>query len=147
VLKGVAAALAAGGLVWGGLAFASTINATPSCSWPLHARGDGSSAQVGLVRCYIQALANRSAAGLRAVAQDVPAPHITATLFLYSPDARAGVPVATFAANPSDTTDASVAIRFANGVIEYAGILNMDAMGGPSTWRMIIGQPGEPRGQ
>jgi hypothetical protein len=37
------------------------------------------------------------------------------------------------------TSYAQVKITYADGAVESTGILNMIAMGGPSTWRMTIG--------
>jgi hypothetical protein len=66
-------------------------------------------------------------------------PHITGADFRYTPDARAGVASATFTPSPVDTTFVILTIKFADGVVDQAGILNMIAMGGPSTWRIAVG--------
>lgn len=124
-----------------------SVYGTPSCSWPLQVRGAATSAEAGLVRCYVRALANRDRAEMAAVARTIPSADITTGLFLYKPHARAGVATATFAPNPNDSTYVDVTIRFADGTVERAGMLNMIAMGGHSQWRMDIGEPGEPAGE
>jgi hypothetical protein len=146
VACGILAAVATAAGVWTIVDWAS-VYGTPSCSWPLRVRGTATSTQVGLARCYLRALANRDHAEMAAVASNIPPAHITSGLFLYAPDARAGVATATFTPNPSDSTYAYVTIRFADGTVEDAGMLNMIAMGGHSQWRMDIGQQGEPAGQ
>jgi hypothetical protein len=132
---------AAAGLAWAGHAAWEAIQTwgTPTCSWPLQVRGTASPAQVGLVRCYLRALASRDTAGLMAVAADIPPVRITSADLTYSADARAGLATAAFTPNPEDTTSAFVIITYADGVRENAGMTNMVAMGGPSGWRMNIG--------
>jgi hypothetical protein len=150
VVKAACAVLATGAAtagVWATVAWAQSVYGTPSCSWPLRARGTATSTQVGLARCYLRALADRDRAEMAAVASNIPPAHITSGLFLYTPDVRAGVATATFTPSPVDSTYMSVTIRFADGTVEDAGMLNMIAMGGHSQWRMDIGQPGEPAGQ
>src|SRR5215472_3464535 len=51
----------------GGVAWNALTTSTPSCWWPLHS-GNLTTAQAGLIRCYLRALAHHDAAGLRAVA-------------------------------------------------------------------------------
>jgi hypothetical protein len=114
---------------------------TPSCSWPVQVQGVSTGQQVGLVRCYLQALATRDATMLTTVAANIPPVRITKADLAYSADARAGLATATFAPNPFDTTDVLLTIVYANGVRESTGIMNMIAMGGPSGWRMTIGTP------
>jgi hypothetical protein len=84
---------------------------------------------------------------MKAVAANIPPARITSGLFLYSPDARAGVASVTIHPSPVDTTFALVTIKYADGTEERTGMLNMIAMGGPSTWRMAVGEPGELPGQ
>jgi hypothetical protein len=84
---------------------------------------------------------------MAAVARNIPRAHISSGLFRYSPDARAGVASVSLKPSPVDSTYVLVTIRYADGVTEGAGMLNMIAMGGPSTWRVDVGQPGEPPGQ
>jgi hypothetical protein len=82
-----------------------------------------------------------------AVAQNIPPAHINSGLFMYSPDARSGVASVDLKPSPVDTTFVVVTIRFADGVTEGTGMMNMIAMGGSSIWRMAIGQPGGLPGQ
>jgi hypothetical protein len=113
---------------------------TPTCSWPLQVRGTVSPAQAGLVRCYLRALASRDAAGLKAVADYIPPIRITTADLAHSADASAGLATATFTQNPNDTSSAFVDISYADGAREDGlGLINMNAMGGPSGWRMAIG--------
>jgi hypothetical protein len=94
---GVVVLAAAGFVAWS----KPTVNGmpayTPSCSWPLRVRGHVTSAQAGLIRCYLRALAHHNAAGLRAVAfNDTNRPvRITAKDFRHAADARSGVATAT----------------------------------------------------
>jgi hypothetical protein len=135
--------------MWAGhAAWAAFANrGTPSCSWPLRARGTPTAAQEGLVRCYLRALAGRDKAGLLAVAANIPPVRITGADLAHSADARAGVATATFTPNPSDSTSVVLSIRYADGTSAQLGMLNMIAMGGPSGWRLVIGtdvHPGPP---
>src|SRR6516165_10112815 len=84
--------MAGTGLAWAGPAAWEAIQTwgTPTCSWPLQVRGTASPAHAGLVRCYLRALAGRDAAGLMAVAADIPPVRITSADLAYSADARAG---------------------------------------------------------
>jgi hypothetical protein len=147
VTCGILAAVVTTAGVWTIVDWAESVYGTPSCSWPLRVRDSATSTEVGLARCYLRALANRDHAEMAAIASNIPPARITSGLFLYTPDARAGVATATFTPNPSDNTYVNVTIGFADGTVEYAGMLNMVAMGGHSQWRMDIGQPGEPAGQ
>ncbi len=136
----VAAVLAAGA-AWGADAAWSAVQGrnSPSCSWPLRVHGTASSEQSGVVRCYLQALAQRDTAGLMKVADDDPAVRLTATDLAHSADARAGLATATFTPSPVDDTYVLLTITFADGRNEKTGIMNMTAMGGPSAWRIQIG--------
>lgn len=133
--------VAAIGLAWAGRSIWEVFETwgTPTCSWPLQVRGGASPAQAGLVRCYLQALANGDVSGLRAVADDIPPIRITKVDLSHAADARAGLATATFRQNPSDTASAFVAIVYADGARDDLGMTNMVAMGGPSGWRMNIG--------
>jgi hypothetical protein len=111
---------------------------TPSCSWPMRVRGTATSTQTGLAGCYLQALANGDRAEMKAVASYIPPTRITPALFSYSRAARSGIASVTFAPNPIDSTYVFVTIRFADGKVESAGMLNMIAMGGSSNWRMDL---------
>jgi hypothetical protein len=71
----------------------------------------------------------------------MPPPRITGADFRYTPDARGGVASAKFTPSPVDSTFVILTIKFADGVVDETGMLNMIAMGGPSTWRMAVGGP------
>ena len=117
-----------------------SVYGTPSCSWPMRIHGTATGAQPGLVRCYLQAIAEHNTAELRSIAQNIPPAHITASDFTYSQDARSGVTTVTFTPNPNDSTFVYLTIRFADGTVDNgADIINMTAMGGNSVWRMAIG--------
>jgi hypothetical protein len=139
--------LAGAGILWAGhSAWAAFENrGSPSCSWPLRIRGTATAGQAGLVGCYLRALAERDTAGLMAVADNDPAVRITQADLRYSPDARAGLATATFTPSPVDDTYVLLTITYADGASENTGILNMIAMGGPSSWRMTIGTDVNPR--
>jgi hypothetical protein len=143
----VAVVLAAGaGLAWRGPAAWEAIQTrgTPTCSWPLQVRGTASRAQAGLVRCYLRALASRDTAGLMGVAADIPPVRITKADLTHSADARAGLATATITQNPEDTSSAFADIVYADGARDDVGLINMNAMGGPSGWRMVIGTDTSP---
>jgi hypothetical protein len=137
-------------LAWGGRAAweAYETSGTPACSWPLQVRGPATPAQVGLVRCYLRALADGDTAGLLAVADDIPPVRITRGGLAHSADARTGLATATFRQNPVDSTSAFVNITYADGTREDdLGLINMIAMGGSPGWRLAIGtsiNPGPP---
>ena len=59
-------------------------------------------------------LAGRDAAGLMAVAADIPPVRITSADLAYSADARAGLATAAFMPNPVDPTSAFVTITYAD---------------------------------
>lgn len=130
------------GAVWAGhrawAAFESG-HSTPSCSWPLRIRGKPTSAQAGLVRCYLRALANRDTAGLLAVAPTIPPVRITGADLAHAADARSGRATVTFLAALVDTFWVPVIITYADGATDRLGVQNMVEMGGPSVWRMSIG--------
>jgi hypothetical protein len=135
----VAAGVASTGL-WAATDWWASAHGTPSCSWPLRIHGTATGAQPGLVRCYLQAIAEHNTAELRSVAQNIPPAHISGSDFKYSADARSGVTTVTFTPNPNDTTFVYLTIRFADGTVDNgAGLINMTAMGGNSVWRMAIG--------
>lgn len=134
----------AGAACGGSRASAAHAGGDPSsCSWRLHIRGRPTAAQVRLVRCYLHALAHRDVAGLRAVAANIPAVRITPADLAHAADARAGLATATFTPNPSDPTDAVLAIT-ADGAQARLELQNMIAMGGPLAWRLVIGTDAHP---
>jgi len=138
----VSVIIGGGALVWGGRVAWERYETwgTPACSWSLQVRGTASPAQAGLVRCYLRALASRDTAGLMVAAGYVPPVRITKADLAHSADARAGPATAIFTQNPNDTSSAWVDIIYADGARDDAiGLIDMNAMGGPSGWRMDIG--------
>lgn len=115
-----------------------------SCSWRLHIRGRPTATQARLVRCYLRALAHRDVAGLLAVAANIPPVRITHADLAHAADARAGLATATFTPNPSDSSSALLTIIYADGARAQLGLQNMNAMGGPSVWRLVIGTDARP---
>ena len=89
----------------------------PSCSWPAHIE-HANSDQAGLVRCYLRALAHRSASELRAVVRSEddngPTGFSSADL-AHSADARSGAANVTVTSSDVDGADAAVSIRYADG--------------------------------
>jgi hypothetical protein len=139
--KVLAIVMAAGLAVWGGYSWL-TRDLSPSCSWPVRVRGDGSADEAGVVRCYLRDLAHRDVAGLTAIANDPgigPKMKITAADLRYSADAGAGLATVYLAPDPIDSSVVGMTITYANGVKENVDLFNMDAFGGASTWRMGIG--------
>jgi hypothetical protein len=112
---------------------------TPSCSWPVRVRGVATGQQVGLVQCYLKALAARDTTGLKAVADESSPVSITTADLAHSPDASAGLATVTFTPSPVDTSFVLLKIQYANGRLENTGMLNMVAMGDSPGWRMTIG--------
>jgi hypothetical protein len=112
----------------------------PSCSWALRARGDATSEQAGLVRCYLRALAHHDSGGLLAVAYTTSGPvRITAKDFRHAADARAGVATATFVPGQEDY-DHAVTIVSADHATETVamGLANPASF---HSWRLGIGTP------
>jgi hypothetical protein len=132
------ALVAVTGAVWGAHAWAAR-DTTPSCSWPMRTRGTATADQAGLVRCYLRALAHRDIAGLYAVADYIPKVRITAADLRYSADARSGLATVDFAPSSVSYSWLALTITYADGAVESTGMQNMWIMGGPSTWRMVIG--------
>lgn len=105
----------------------------------MRVEGTATPQQVGLVRCYLKAVAEHDTSELQSIARNTPPARITRSDFRYSAAASAGTATATFTPNPVDSTYAYVTFRFGNGLIERdVGIINMISMGGPSVWRMDI---------
>ena len=73
------------------------------------------------------------------MAADIPPVRITKADLTHTADARAGLATATYTQNPNDPTSAFVEIAYADGARDDLGLINMNAMGGPSGWRMAIG--------
>jgi hypothetical protein len=139
--KAVAIVVATGLAVWGGYTWL-TRDQSPSCSWPLQVRGDGTADEAGVVRCYLRDLAQRDVAGLTAIANDpgvIPKVSITAADLRYSADARAGRATAYLWPSSISVSIVGVTIKYANGVRDNIVLTNMQAAGGASTWRIDIG--------
>lgn len=133
VIAVVAVAVCVGYIVWR--------SDTPSCSYPYRVRGDANSKQVGLVGCYLKALADRDQSALMKVADYDPPVKLTSADLAYSADVRSGEATVTFTPSPVDSTSLSVDIDYANGVRESTAMINMIAMGDHSGWRMVVGTP------
>jgi hypothetical protein len=108
----------------------------PSCSWPAHVE-HANSAQDGLIRCYLQALADHSTSGLTSV---VRAPVNGGPIrfgpadFAHAADARSGTAAVTVIGNDNDSADATVAIHYADGANANLEIHTADPASGKS-WR------------
>jgi hypothetical protein len=118
------------------------VNSVPKCSWPLNVSGQTSSAQTGLIRCYVRALAQRSLKDLAPLVSVHSGAPITLTSvdLAHAPDAMAGTATAIFTLNASDPFSASVAIHYANGA---QNAVYMDAMNvtepASHSWRLDLG--------
>ena len=121
---------------------------TPLCAWPAHIE-HASPTQDGLIRCYLQAVADHSTGELRSV---VPSPGDhgptgfgTAT-FTHAADARSGTATVTVTGNDSDSADATVAIDYADGARTSLEIHLADPSSADS-WRFVnIGiYPADPK--
>lgn len=119
-----------------------SVSSVPSCQWPLDVSGDASAAQAGLIRCYLRALAHRSLAELVPLTSVVPGVPVTLTRadLRHAPDSAGGTASAAFQVNDSDPFNATVAIRFADGV---RATIYMDARNvmepASRSWRLDIG--------
>ncbi len=131
--------LAAGGyLAWAGRA-GGLPTSVPSCSWPLRVRGQATSEQAGLIRCYLRALARHDASALLALAYTTAGPvRITPTDFRHTADARTGTASATFTLLENDYIFA-VRIVFADHAKETVGMALANP-GSSHSWRLEIGK-------
>jgi hypothetical protein len=106
----------------------------------MHVSGTATTEQVGLVHCYLRALAQRDTSELtKLMAVNGSPGHINASDLKYSGDAHDGLASANFSPNPADPTFVKLTITYGNGATEITGIYNMTAFGGSSVWRMAIG--------
>jgi hypothetical protein len=138
VLVGVVILAAGGYLVWGATT-GGLPTTVPSCSWPLRADGPATAERVGLVRCYLRALASYDAGGLVAVAYTTGTPvRITNADFKHSSDARSGTATATFVQGEMDDTFA-VTIVFADHARETLAMALANP-GSAHSWRLGIGK-------
>lgn len=126
-----------------------TAVSVPACSWPLNTSGRAPAAQVGLIKCYLRALAHHSLielAPLVATASDGPTT-ISVRDLRHATDAADGIARAKFISNFIDPYNASVLIRFHDGVMTT---VVMDAMNpmlpARQSWRLDIGSTPLPHG-
>jgi hypothetical protein len=111
VVLGLAAAAFARSIAW-----REPDKSAVSCSWPAQIQG-ADSAQAGLIRCYLQAIADRSTTELQSV---VPTPGNGGPIgfgsaeFAHAADARSGTATVTVTGDSVDDADATVAIRYAD---------------------------------
>ncbi|MET8407016.1 hypothetical protein ABZV34_02685 [Streptomyces sp. NPDC005195] len=90
----------------------------PSCSWPVHLE-KANPDQAGLIRCYLRAIAHHSTSELRTAvrARDDDGPTgFSAADFAHTQDVTSGTAKVTVVDNDVDSADATVAIRYADGV-------------------------------
>lgn len=117
---------------------------TPSCSWPLRVNGTATAQQVGLVRCYVRAVARHDLPGLQALVLPDPPMRVTDAQLAHTADARRGMAIANFTPNPVSSADASVTITYRDGVSDVLQMryANPEAV----SWRLDIGNasPGMP---
>ena len=114
--------------------------AAPSCSWPLRVDGPATTAQTGLIRCYLQALAQHDLGALSGLAN--PAYRVTGAQLAQTADARSGLATARVTMSPVDTGIGTVRIDYADGATCSLGIEIVNpAVAG--SWRLDIG-PGVP---
>jgi hypothetical protein len=100
------------------------VNSVPSCLWPMTVSGKASSAQVGLIRCYIRALVRRSLHDLVPLTATVSGTPVTLHQkeLEHAADASSGKARAHFTGDGTDPFDASVEITFADGVRTTVGM-------------------------
>jgi len=126
-------------VTWGGLYVFVLRNAPPMCSWPARITGNYSAQQSGLAQCYLKALATQNLGEMRRIGPTNGPRHITSALFKYSPDLATGIASVRLEPSPVDSTVEELTIRYADGVTDSELEMNMEALGGPSTWRMDFG--------
>ena len=110
--------------------------AAPACSWPLRVSGPATAAQTGLIRCYLQAVAQHNLGALKGLAS--PAYRPTGAQLARAADARAGLATATVTMSSDDTGIGTVQIDYADGATSSFGIeiVNPTVTG---SWRLDIG--------
>ncbi|NNN22570.1 MAG: hypothetical protein HKL80_11295 [Acidimicrobiales bacterium] len=132
------------GIAWTGVIAYNRITAPKniSCSWPLQVQGNPVDGQVGLVKCYLKALAQGNKQEMIAVADNCG---ITTSDFAYSKDAHYGTATGNFVQGSVTPLTAKVSIRFANGTEEVVLLDVARTSDGqpvePLAWRMSIGPP------
>jgi hypothetical protein len=123
---------------WAVLATGALPTSVPSCSWPLRVHGRVPADEVGLIRCYVRALAQADLPALRGLVEPDPAHRITVAQLAHAGDARAGLATATFTPNPSDSAYFTVGIKFADGASESFPMLLANPESSHS-WRIDVG--------
>ena len=110
--------------------------AAPACSWPLRVSGSATAAQTGLIRCYLQAVAQHDLGALKGLAN--PAYRPTVAQLAQTADARAGRATAADTMSVEDTGIGTVQIDYADGATSSFGIeiVNPTVTG---SWRLDIG--------
>jgi hypothetical protein len=104
--------------------------------------GNASAAQVGLIRCYVRALAHRSLNELVPLTAVISGEPVTLTPaeLEHAADAASGTASARFAVNDSDPFNASVEITFGDGAHSSVGMDARNVMESASrSWRLDIG--------
>lgn len=119
--------------LWGGNGLPG---AAPACSWPLRVTGHATATQTGLIRCYLQAIAQHDLGALRGL--DNPAYRATAAQLAQTADARSGLATAAVTISTEDTGIGTVRIGYADGATCSLGIEVVNpAVAG--SWRLDIG--------
>jgi hypothetical protein len=110
--------------------------AAPACSWPLRVTGHATAAQTGLIRCYLQAVAQHDLGALKGLAN--PVYRVTGAQLAQTADAQVGLATATITMSPDDTGIGAVQIDYADGATCSFGIeiVNPQVAG---SWRLDIG--------
>jgi hypothetical protein len=109
----------------------------------LQVSGRASDAQVGLIGCYLRALAHRSLNELAPLTSVVPDTPVTLTMadLRHASDANSGTARAVFSINPSDAFNGGATIHFADGASESVGMDALNVMAPASrSWRLHIGK-------
>ena len=111
--------------------------AAPACSWPLRVDGHATAAQTGLIRCYLQAVAQRDLGALKGLAN--PGYRVSSAQLAQAADARSGLATATVTMSQEDTGVGTVQVGYADGATCSFGIeiVNPQVAG---SWRLDIGR-------
>lgn len=111
----------------------------PRCSWPMRVQGRASADQIGLMRCYVKAMAQRNLLALIPLVDHDGSPTLTSSRVLKRwKDARTGTPTALFKTSADDPASTFVTVRYADGA--RVG-LEMDIANPMSahSWRLELG--------
>lgn len=114
----------------------------PSCNWPMSVSGVAPHAQLGLIGCYLRALAHESLselAPLVVVHHDAPTT-LTRAQLRHAGDAMKGRALVSITVNDSDPFDATATILFAD---HATAVVSMDALNvmepASRSWRLNLG--------